>query len=234
VVPFDIPIEAFAVEVGGGAHPAVRSLGDRRLVYVEHRLAVRRAYRRRQLFLAIGFSGAFVAVAAAALAPRGAVASAEPARSVKSVKSVPSVVSPRPSPPRSTGPVVPERHRPRRHQTPVASAAVDDRKLENKPAPYVLGYQGGPLARDPFLVCTRYHEAIYAGDYGAKSPGGQYRGAYQFDQTTWDHVALHLGRAELVGVDVATTPSWIQDLFAYTLYKWQGASHWNYRCDGLP
>ena len=227
MVPFDIPIEAFAVEVGGGAHPAVRSLGDRRLVYVEHRLAVRRAYRRRQLFLAIGFSGAFVAVAAVALAPRGAVASAEPAQSA------PSVVSPRSSPPvRPTRPT--PRLGPRRHLTPVAPAAFDDRKLENKPAPQVLGYQGGPLARDPFLVCTRYNESIYAGGYGAKSPGGQYRGAYQFDQTTWDTVARHLGRFELVGVDVATTPSWIQDLFAYTLYKWQGASHWNYRCDGLP
>ena len=70
VVPFDIPVEAFAVEVGGGAHPSIRSLGDRRLVYVEHRHALRRAYRRRQLFLAVGLSGAFVAVAAVALVAR--------------------------------------------------------------------------------------------------------------------------------------------------------------------
>ena len=71
VVPFDIPVEAFAVEVGGGAHPAVRSLGDRRHVYVEHRQNLRRAYRRRQLCLALGLSGAFVVVAAVGLVPRG-------------------------------------------------------------------------------------------------------------------------------------------------------------------
>ena len=71
VVPFDIPVEAFAVEVGGGAHPSVRSLGERRLVYVEHRRAVRRSYRRRQLFLAVGLSSAFVAVAGVALATGG-------------------------------------------------------------------------------------------------------------------------------------------------------------------
>jgi hypothetical protein len=102
------------------------------------------------------------------------------------------------------------------------------------PPSSVIGYQGGPLARDPFLVCTRFYESVFAGGYGAKSPGGQYRGAYQFDQITWDAVARHLGRYELVGVDPATVAPWTQDLLAYTLYEWQGASHWNYRCNGLP
>lgn len=268
MVPFDIPIEAFAVEVGGGAHPSVRSLGDRRLVYVEHRIAVRRHYRRRQLMFAIGISGAFVAVAAVALAPGGAVASDVPESPPAPVgaRAVPSVVRPAPNRPvdpvvRAVVPVVsvkkatvsrpappvrpadPGWRKSWRSGPPVAAAgggatvappALDDRNLHLGPPTTALGYQGAPLARDPFLVCTRWYESVFAGGYGAKSPGGQYRGAYQFDQITWNAVARHLGHAELVGVDPAIVAPSTQDLFAYTLYKWQGASHWNYRCDGLP
>jgi hypothetical protein len=110
----------------------------------------------------------------------------------------------------------------------------DDRTVYLGPPTTAFGYQGGPLARDPFLVCTRFYESVYAGGYQAVSPGGQYRGAYQFDRTTWDHVAPVAGHPELVGVDPAAAAPGLQDLLAYTLYKWQGASHWNYRCDGLP
>src|SRR5262249_35653198 len=39
---------------------------------------------------------------------------------------------------------------------------------------------------DCFLACTRAHESDSSGGYGAVSPGGTYRGAYQFDQSTWD------------------------------------------------
>ena len=38
------------------------------------------------------------------------------------------------------------------------------------------------IANDPFLACTRAHESDQAGGYQAVSPGGMYRGAYQFDQ----------------------------------------------------
>jgi len=247
VVPFDIPIEAFAVEVGAAGHPAVRSLGDRRLVYIEHRHALRRAYRRRQLLLATGLAGAFVAVAGVALASGGAVAS-------------PPGAAPAAVPERArtgTGPVRPVASARSMSERPVAfelggfwqspwpapttaprPAALANRRpdrdeIHARP-PYVLGFHGRPLASDLFLVCTRQYESVHAGGYDAVSPGGRYRGAYQFDRPTWDATARYLGRDDLVGVDPAVAEPWVQDLLAYTLYKWQGASHWQYRCDGLP
>jgi translation initiation factor IF-3 len=78
------------------------------------------------------------------------------------------------------------------------------------------------------------NESIYAGGYRAVSRGGQYRGAYQFDRDTWDGTARYLERFDLVGVDPAAAPPVLQDLLAYSLYKWQGASHWANRCAGLP
>ena len=72
-----------------------------------------------------------------------------------------------------------------------------------RPVPSVPGWHGRPLARRPFLECTRRYESKFAGGYAAVSPGGQYRGAYQFDRDTWDEIARHVGRDELVGVDPA-------------------------------
>jgi hypothetical protein len=252
VVPFDIPIEAFAVEVGGSSHPSVRSLGDRRLVYVEHRLALRRSYRRRQLFLAVGLSGAFVAVAAVALAPRGADAVVPPASVSAEAQAVTAPVSARsrgasarrisrrPISVRPTS-VRPTSVRPtegsRRRPVLVAARPAprpDDRDETSVGPPYVPGWHGQPLANDPFLVCTRQYESVNAGGYTAVSRGGQYWGAYQFDRRTWNNVARYLGRFELVGVDPAAAPAWVQDLMAYSLYQWKGAVHWDYRCAGLP
>ena len=239
VVPFDIPIEAFAVEVGGSAHPSVRSLGDRRLVYVEHRLAVRRSYRRRQLFLAVGLSGAFVAVAAVALAPRGADAVVPPASVSAGARAVAAPVparsrgaSVRPTSRRPTS-VRPISARPIHGAVP-APRRVDDRDEIPVAPPSVPGWHGQSLANDPFLACTRQYESMNAGVYTAVSPGGQYWGAYQFDRTTWDTVARYLGRSELVGVNPAVAPAWVQDQMAYSLYRWRGAVHWDYRCAGLP
>lgn len=250
MVPFDIPIEAFAVEVGAGGYPAVRSLGDRRLVYIEHRYALRRAYRRRQLLLATGLAGAFVAVAGVALAPAGSVTSSAGAAPASAPGGAPARVGTG----RATAvvsvrtiifkhPVAPEWRRfwtsalPAPTSVPrpaaVATGRPDRDEIHARP-PYVLGFHGRPLASDLFLVCTRQYESVHAGGYDAVSPGGQYRGAYQFDQPTWDATARYLERDDLVGADPAATEPAVQDLLAYTLYKWQGASHWQYRCDGLP
>jgi hypothetical protein len=240
VVPFDIPVEAFAVEVGGGAHPSIRSLGDRRLVYIEHRHAVRRAYRRRQLFFAVGLSGAFVAVAAVALAPSGhAVASEASGTSGR----VGAPVSP---PTSTTRPVEPpylrarggSARRPsgsRGHLVPVGRRRVPADPYEQRfRAAALLVPTDGPLADDPFLLCTQGYESIYAGSYRAVGGGGVYFGAYQFDRVTWNSTARHLKRFDLVGVRPDFASPTDQDLLAYTLYKWQGASHWHYRCAGLP
>ena len=65
------------------------------------------------------------------------------------------------------------------------------------------------------------------------SPGGTYRGAYQFDQVTWNGTARHLHRYDLVGMRPDLAAPAVQDLLAYTLYRWQGAGHWHGRCAGL-
>ncbi len=78
------------------------------------------------------------------------------------------------------------------------------------------------LARHPFLTCTRAHESDSSGGYRAVSPGGMYRGAYQFPRSTWNNVARHAGRHDLVGVDPAAAAPADQDFLAYDLYHWQG------------
>jgi hypothetical protein len=89
------------------------------------------------------------------------------------------------------------------------------------------------LANDPFLACTRGHESDRAGGYQAVSPGGTYRGAYQFDQGTWNAAAQLAGRDDLVGVDPAAAAPADQDLLAMTLFHARGASPWGNRCSGL-
>jgi hypothetical protein len=252
-VPFDIPVEAFAVEVGGGAHPSVRSLGDRRLVYIEHRHALRRAYRRRQLSLAVGLSGAFVVVAAAALGPGGhatatftgsatrAARAASPARPA----TPPRVVTPlrslaSPMPPRKRA----HRNSPAALPPPTTSFSASSTprdsfhhmgfRDETRPPATVPTSVPVALADDAFLTCTRGFESVYAGGYGAISPDGRYFGAYQFDVITWNTTARYFDRFDLVGVRPDRARPTDQDLLAFVLYKWQGASHWNYRCAGLP
>jgi hypothetical protein len=90
-----------------------------------------------------------------------------------------------------------------------------------------------PYANDPFLACTRAHESDMAGGYQAVSPGGTYRGAYQFDQSTWDSAAQLAGRTDLVGVDPAAAAPADQDLLAITLFHARGAQPWGNRCLGL-
>ncbi len=87
-----------------------------------------------------------------------------------------------------------------------------------------------PTTPDEFLACTRAHESDSAGGYGAVSPGGTYRGAYQFDQTTWDSTAATAGRPDLVGADPAATSSADQDSLASALYAARGNQPWGGRC----
>ena len=74
------------------------------------------------------------------------------------------------------------------------------------------------LAGDPFLACTRAHESDGAGGYQAVSAGGTYRGAYQFDSSTWDSAAALVGRPDLVGADPAAVAPADQDMVALALY----------------
>jgi hypothetical protein len=89
------------------------------------------------------------------------------------------------------------------------------------------------IANDPFLACTRAHESDQAGGYRAVSASGTYRGAYQFDQSTWDNAARLAGRNDLVGVDPATVAPADQDFVAISLFHARGGAPWGYRCGGL-
>jgi hypothetical protein len=81
-----------------------------------------------------------------------------------------------------------------------------------------------------FLACTRAHESDTAGGYQAVSPDGVYRGAYQFDQTTWNSVADAIGRSDLVGANPAAVSPADQDILATALYELRGNAPWGGRC----
>jgi hypothetical protein len=87
---------------------------------------------------------------------------------------------------------------------------------------------GGSHHDDPFLVCTRDRESH--GDYTVVNPAGPWYGAYQFAQSTWDSVANHAGRLDLVGVHPSAASPSDQDEIAWTLYQWQGKGPWGGLC----
>lgn len=62
-------------------------------------------------------------------------------------------------------------------------------------------------------------------NYRAVSPSGTYRGAYQFDQPTWDGVAeRHF--PWLVGVDPVDAEPWWQDAMTRSLWSERGRQPW--------
>jgi len=63
------------------------------------------------------------------------------------------------------------------------------------------------------------------GDYSITNPSGKYRGAYQFDRSTWNSVAERHAPA-LVGVDPAAASPADQDAMALALYSERGARPW--------
>lgn len=64
-----------------------------------------------------------------------------------------------------------------------------------------------------------------SGNYGAISPTGNYRGAYQFSLQTWDWIA-GIYHERLVGVDPATAAPADQDAMAQSLYDLRGRGQW--------
>lgn len=78
------------------------------------------------------------------------------------------------------------------------------------------GYVAPAPGRAELLACIRSYES--GGDYGAVSPSGKYRGAYQFDRQTWSSVG---------GVgDPAAAPAAEQDARAWALYQSRGLAPW--------
>ena len=79
-----------------------------------------------------------------------------------------------------------------------------------------------------FKACTVDRES--GGVYEAYSRNGTYRGAYQFDQSTWDSNAEASGRTDLVGQDPAGASVGDQDQIAHDTYQRRGKSPWGGRC----
>jgi peptidoglycan hydrolase-like protein with peptidoglycan-binding domain len=72
-------------------------------------------------------------------------------------------------------------------------------------------------ARVPRIL-RRIAECESGGNPRAVSPGGQYRGKYQFSRETWRALG---GRG-----DPADAPEWLQDRLALKLYRQSGTAPW--------
>ena len=72
---------------------------------------------------------------------------------------------------------------------------------------------------------ARLRQCESTNNYQAISPSGKYRGAYQFDQPTWDGVA---GRhfEWLVGIDPIDASPWWQDSMTRALWSERGRQPW--------
>lgn len=94
------------------------------------------------------------------------------------------------------------------------------------------GGGGGGATSDPplppFLQCVVQAES--GGNYAAVSPDGQYMGAFQFSQSTWDVAAQDAGLPGLVGVPPNTASKASQDTLAVTLYNLDGEQPWYDPC----
>jgi hypothetical protein len=101
------------------------------------------------------------------------------------------------------------------HRRALESAGLPIDNLPTKPIPV------GPAPEK--WAALRQCES--GGDYTITNPSGKYRGAYQFDRSTWNSVA---GRHDpsLVGVDPAAASPADQDAMALALYSERGARPW--------
>lgn len=96
---------------------------------------------------------------------------------------------------------------------PEPASPAPEPRAEPKPAPE---RRPQPTGVSSILACIRHFES--RGDYSATNPSGKYRGAYQFDRSTWRSVGgsgdpARASRAE-------------QDHRAALLYKSRGLSPW--------
>jgi hypothetical protein len=110
-------------------------------------------------------------------------------------------------------------------QQAAASAAAAPAASSGSGSPVTAPVSGGTdPALNPFLQCVVQAES--GGNYGAVSPGGQYMGAFQFSQSTWNVAAQAAGRPDLVGVPPNRASKADQDTLAVTLYALDGKTPW--------
>ncbi len=90
------------------------------------------------------------------------------------------------------------------------------------------GHATSDPALNPFLQCVVQHES--GGNYAAVSPGGQFMGAFQFSQATWNEAAGLAGLPALVGVPPNLATKADQDTLAVALYALDGERPWYDPC----
>ena len=90
------------------------------------------------------------------------------------------------------------------------------------PPPIVSGSDAALLA------CVRSRES--GGNYAIVDGSGNYMGAYQYSQSTWDGIASRAGRPDLVGVRPNTASPADQDAIAYATLAISGRSPWGGIC----
>ncbi len=90
--------------------------------------------------------------------------------------------------------------------------------------------RGGNGSGNPGDCLGSIKDRESGGNYEAVSSSGTYRGAYQFDQRTWDSNAEASGRPDLVGADPAAVDAASQDQIAADTYSRRGNQPWGGRC----
>lgn len=97
------------------------------------------------------------------------------------------------------------------------------------PAVVAPASSGGSVpALNSFLQCVVQHES--GGNYSVVSPSGQYFGAFQFSQSTWNYAAQLAGMPNLIGVAPNTASVAQQNALAIALYSADGSSPWYDPC----
>lgn len=79
-----------------------------------------------------------------------------------------------------------------------------------------------------FLACVRARES--GGNYSIVDGSGNYMGAYQYSQSTWDGIASRSGRSDLVGQRPNLASPADQDAIAYATLAISGRSPWGGLC----
>jgi hypothetical protein len=104
-----------------------------------------------------------------------------------------------------------------------AAVAAAQHATAARTVDYVPGDEVDPTL-NPYLQCVRQVES--GGNYAAVSPNGEYMGAFQFSQPTWDSAAQAAGRNDLIGVPPNIASRADQDTMAVTLYALDGDRPW--------
>ncbi len=110
----------------------------------------------------------------------------------------------------------------------IAAAAPSGAPPPAAPPAAPAGSTSGAPQLNAFLQCVIQAES--SGNYQAISPTGQYMGAFQFSQPTWNEAAQLAGLPALIGVPPYDASPADQDLLAIALYNADGQQPWYDPC----